>query len=107
MYHPQAVRQMEIINQMLEISLRAYMGPNRNNWASSLNGLSLSYNSTTHTATGFAPAYLLRGYVLVTSSSLIHSPENISRYSDSSHPLAENDSLCPDASEMLEQFNAE
>ena len=77
------------------------MGPNKDNWVSSLNELSLSYNSTPHTATGFAPAYLLRGYVPVTSSSLIHSPENISRY------LEENDSLRPDASEMLEQFNAE
>ena len=106
-YHPQADRQMEIINQTLEISLRAYVGPNRHNWVSSLNGLLLSYNSTPHTATSFAPAYLLRGYVPVTSSSLIHSPENISRYSDSSHPLAENNSLHPDASKMLEQFNAE
>ena len=95
------------MNQTLEISLRAYVGPNRDNWVSSLNGLSLSYNSTPHAATGFAPAYLLRGYVLVTSSSLIHSPENISRYSDSSHSLTENDLLCPDASKMLEQFNAQ
>jgi hypothetical protein len=83
------------------------VGPNRDNWVSSLNGLLLSYNSTPHTATGFTPAYLLRGYVPVTSSSMIHSPENISRYLDFSHSLMENDSLHPDASEMLEQFNAE
>ena len=57
--------QMEIMNQTLEISLPAYVGPNRDNWVSSLNG-SLSYNSTPHTATGFTPAYLLRGYVPVT-----------------------------------------
>ena len=48
-YHPQADRQMEIINQALEISLWDYMGPNKDNWVSSLNGLSLSYNSTPHT----------------------------------------------------------
>ena len=83
------------------------MGPNRDNWVSSLNGLLLSYNSTPHTATGFAPAYLLRAYVPVTISSLIHSPENISRYLEASYSLTENDSLHPDASEMLEQFNAE
>ena len=106
-YHPQADGQMEVMNQTLEISLRAYIGPNRDNWVSCLNKLLLSYNSTPHTATGFAPAYLLRGYVPVTSSSLIHSPENISRYSNSSHPLAENNLLHPDTSEMLEQFNAE
>ena len=83
------------------------MGPNRDNWVSSLNGLSLSYNSTPHIATGFALAYLLRGYVPVTSSSLIHLPENMSRYSDASYSLTDNDSLHPDTSEMLEQFNAE
>ena len=83
------------------------MGPNRDNWVSSLNGLSLSYNSTPHNATGFAPAYLLRGEVPVTSSGLIHSPKNLFRYSDASYSLTENDSLCPATSEMLEQFNAE
>ena len=101
-YHPQADGQTEIMNQTLKISLQAYVGPNRDNWVSSLNGLSLSYNSTPHTTTGFALAYLLRGYIPVTSSSLIHSPESISRYLE-----AENDSLCLDASKMLEQFNAE
>ena len=63
--------------------------------------------ATPHTATGFAPVYLLRGYVPVTGSSLIHSPENISRYSEASYSLMENDSLRLDASEMLEQFNAD
>src|SRR6202034_788094 len=69
-YHPQANGQTEMMNQTLEISLRAYIGPNRDNWVLSLDGLALSYNSTPHTATGFAPAYLLRGYVLITGSSL-------------------------------------
>ena len=100
-YHPQADGQTEIMNQTLKILLQAYVGPNRDNWVSSLNGLSLSYNST-HTASGFTPAYLLRGYVPVTSSSLIHLPENISRYSEASYFLTENDSLRPDTSKMLE-----
>jgi len=78
-YHPQADGQTEIMNQTLEISLRAYIGPDRDDWTSSLDGLALSYNSTPHTATGFAPAYLLRGYVLITESSFIHSPESIPR----------------------------
>ena len=52
-------------------------------------------------------AYLLRGYTPITSSSIIHSPGNIRRYSDSSHPSSKSDSLCPEASKMLEQFNAE
>jgi len=52
-YHPQADGQTEIMNQMLEISLRAYIGPNQDNWVSSLDGLALSYNSTPHTATEY------------------------------------------------------
>ena len=76
-YHPQPDGQTEIMNQSLEISLRAYIGPKRDNWVRSLNGLALSYNSTPHTATGFLPAYLLRGYIPVTGSSLLHSPDSI------------------------------
>ena len=72
-YHPWADRQTEIMNQTLEISLRAYIGPNQDNWVSSLDRLALLYNSTPHTATGFAPAYLLQGYIPVTGSSLLHS----------------------------------
>jgi len=50
-YHPQADGQTKIMNQTLEISLRAYIGPDRDDWVSSLDGLALSYNSTHHTAT--------------------------------------------------------
>ena len=98
-YHPQADRQTEIMNQTRGISLPAYVGPNRNNWISSLNGLLLSYISTPHTATDFALAYLLRGYVLVTGSRIIHSLEKISRYLEASYSLTEHDSLCPETSE--------
>jgi hypothetical protein len=58
-YHPQADGQTEVLNQSLEISLHAYVGPSRDNWASYLDVLALSYNSMPHTATGYAPAYLL------------------------------------------------
>src|ERR1700691_966196 len=73
-YHPQADGQTEVLNQSLEILLRAYVGPSRDDWAKHLDALSLSYNSTPHTATGFAPAYLLRGYTPVTGSTILHSP---------------------------------
>jgi hypothetical protein len=110
-YHPQADGQTEIMNQTLEISLRAYIGPNRDDWTSSLDGLALSYNSTPHTATGFAPAYLLRGYVPITKSSLIHSPEGIprpiSQTSENGINLSDDETLRPEASEMIEQFIAE
>src|SRR6267154_3711499 len=58
-YHPQADGQTEVLNQSLEICLRSYVGPSRDNWEKYLDALALSYNSTPHTATGFAPAYLL------------------------------------------------
>ena len=38
-YHPQADGQTEIMNQTLEISLWAYVGPNRDNWVSSYESL--------------------------------------------------------------------
>src|ERR1700692_3873848 len=78
-YHPQADGQMEVLNQSLEISLQAYVGPSQDDWASYLDALALSYNSTPHTATGYAPAYLLQGYTPITSSTILHSPNSIGR----------------------------
>ena len=110
-YHPQANRQTEIMNQTLDISLRAYIGPDQDDWTSSLDGLALSYNSTPHTATGFTPAYLLRGYVPTTELSLIHWLESIpcptNQTSENGTNLSDNETLRPKASEMVEQFTAE
>ena len=78
-YHPQADSQTEVLNQSLEISLLAYVSPNRNDWVNYLDALALSYNTTPHTATGFAPAYLLRGYIPTTGSTLVHHPKGITR----------------------------
>ena len=61
-YHPQADGQTEVMNQILEIALRAYCSDKKNKWCDSLPGFALSYNSTEHTATKFPPAYLLRGF---------------------------------------------
>ena len=63
-------------------------------------------------------AYLLRGYVPITGSGLLHSPDSIPRISNASHsfepylkgviPENPNDTtLCPEASEMVELFKAE
>ena len=51
--------------------------------------------------------YAYVGYTPVTSSSLIHSPGNISRQLNSSCPPSEIDLLHPKASKMLKQFNTE
>ena len=107
-YHPQADGQTELMNQSLEISLRAYIRPKRDNWVGSLNGLALPYNSTPHKATGFSPAYLLRRYIPITGSGLLHSPDSIPRnYSFKPHhegitpETPNNATLCPEASEMV------
>lgn len=76
-YYSQAVGQMEIMNQTLEISLSTNAGPNWDNWAQNLNILALSYNFMLHTAIGFTPAYLLKGYILVSGLTLIHSPDSL------------------------------
>ena len=47
-YHPQADGQTEVLNQSLEISLHAYVGPSRNDWVNYLDALALSYNTTSH-----------------------------------------------------------
>lgn len=78
-YHPQADGQTEVLNQTLEIQLRAYIGPSRNDWDEHLDALMLAYNTTPHTATGFAPAFLLRGYYPTTSSTLMHEGSPIPR----------------------------
>ena len=112
-YHPQADGQTNVLNQSLEISLRAYIGPSRNDWAKHLDALSLSYNSMPHTTTGFALAYLLRGYTPVTGSTILHSPEPISKPPQSGefpqpyHGAATQETLSEHALEMAESFNAD
>jgi hypothetical protein len=106
-YHPQADGQTEIMNQGLEISLRAYVGPSRDDWSQFLNGLALAYNSTPHTATGFAPAFLLRGYVPLTSSTMVHHPEAIPRPGEDTVQTGGDTTLHQAAEELVERFEEE
>ena len=86
-YHPQADGQTEILNQTLEISLRAYVSLNRDHWSEHLGPLQLSYNCTPHLAMGFVPAYLLRGFTPITGSTILHSPEPLQQeIGSTSHP---------------------
>src|SRR5882757_4997454 len=110
-YHPQADGQTEVLNQSLEISLRSYVGPSRDDWEKYLDALALSYNSTPHTATGFAPAYLLRGFTAITGSTLMHNSEGIPRPATdiSSETGSKNYNegiLHPATLEMTEAFSA-
>ena len=58
-HHPQSDGQTEILNQTLEISLCAYVSQTRDDWNTHLDALMLAYNTTSHSATGYAPSYLL------------------------------------------------
>ena len=99
-YHPQADGQTEVMNQTLEIALRAYVGPTRDDWSSKLCALQLAYNTTPHSATGYSPAYLLRGYQPRTVSSFLHDGDDV-------HTAARGSGLVPEASALVEGFEAE
>ena len=98
-YHPQADGQTEVMNQILEIALRAYVGPSRDDWAALLPPLSLAYNSMPHTSTGFSPMFLLHGYEPTTTSSFLSDPSDV-RTED------QLDSMVPDASTLTAGFQA-
>ena len=92
--------------------MRAYVGPSRNDWVNYLDALALSYNTTPHMATGFAPAYLLRGYIPTTRSTLVHHPDGIARPAteSGSHNLgnvgnSDETSFHPAVLEMSEAFH--
>ena len=94
------------MNQGLEISIHAYIGPEQNDWSDLLDVLALSYNSSPHTTTGFSPAYLLRGYHPITRTTLLKSPEPIGRDETlEDHP--EHEALDERALHMTEAFEAE
>lgn len=79
-YHPQSDGQSKILNQTLEIYLRAYVGPERNNWSEILDIFALEYNTSTHSATKFTPSFLLFGFELTTRLGYLSpSQETISR----------------------------
>jgi hypothetical protein len=70
-HHPQAYGQTEIMNQILEIGVRAYINPVKDNWSSLLPEFAYSYNTSIHTSTSFSPAYLLRGCQPLSSAELL------------------------------------
>ena len=61
-YHPQADGQTEILNQTLEVALRAYINFDCNNWSELLSKIAFTYNNTPHSPTGYMPAQLLYGF---------------------------------------------
>ena len=76
-YHPQADGQTEIMNQILEIAIRAYINSERDDWINILDGFSLASNTSIHSGTGFSPSFLLYGYQPQTHLGFL-SPESTS-----------------------------
>ncbi len=70
-YHPQTDRQTEILNQVLETAIRAYIGPDLDDWAKMLTPLTLSYNSLVHSTTGYLPAFLIWEFWPITPGSAL------------------------------------
>lgn len=70
-YHPQADEQTKVLNQTMEIALRAFVSSNKDNWSQLLPAFVLSYNMTPHSSHGFSPALLLLRFKPQVPSSLL------------------------------------
>ena len=61
-HHPQHDGQTEIVNRTLETMLQAYTAQSKSSWADWLHLMEFTYNSTTHSSTGYSPFQLLYGF---------------------------------------------
>ena len=98
-YHPQADGQTEILNQMIEVAICAFINHNHNNWSSLLPYLTFTYNNTPHTATKFQPTYLLYGFHPCAPFNLLMKESSIRRPN-------EYDFHAPDAQQFTEDISA-
>jgi len=78
-YHPQADGQTEILNQTIEVTIRAFINSSRDNWVDLLPYLSFAYNNTPHTATKFTPSFLLYGFQPRAPLDFLHNHTSIER----------------------------
>ncbi|KAG8705607.1 hypothetical protein FRC09_002854 [Ceratobasidium sp. 395] len=70
-HHPQADGQTEIMNQTLEVMIRAYISSTKDNWKTLLPALAFSYDTSVHSTTKYTPAFLLRGFEPLRPSNLL------------------------------------
>ena len=96
-YHPQADGQSEILNQTIEVAIRAYINRDKNNWTDLLPSITFSYDNTPHTATKYPPSYLLFGFQPKIPATFLVEDDTISR-------KALGDLNSPDAMEITDKF---
>ncbi len=63
-HHPQHNGQTEIVNKVLEATMRAYVAENLATWAKYLHLLEYAYNSNIHSSSSVSPFFLLFGFEL-------------------------------------------
>ena len=97
-YHPQADGQTEILNQTIEVAVRAFINLNKDNWASLLPYLAFAYNNTPHTAMKFTPSYLLYGFHP-------HAPINLLTNESSIERPNQYEFNAPDAKQFAEDIS--
>jgi len=98
-YHPQADGQTEILNQTIEVAIRAFINLNKDNWAPLLPYLAFAYNNTPHTATKFTPSYLLYGFHPRAPINLLTNESSIERPN-------QYEFNAPDAKQFVEDISA-
>ena len=73
-HHPQHDGQTEVLNQLLETMLRAYVNDDRANWVEWLHLLEFAYNSAKHSSMSTTPFFSLLGFQ--PRSTLDHLPKS-------------------------------
>lgn len=96
-HHPQADGQTEVVNQAMEIGLRAFVNRDRSDWVKYLPAFKRSYNTGVHASTKVSPAYALYGYHP-------NGPESL--LAGNQHSIPRQQAERPDALEMAAEWEA-
>jgi hypothetical protein len=85
-HHPQTDGQTEVMNQHVEVMLRAYVNKDCSDWAAWLPILQMAYNNAVHSAHQAVPAKLLLGYCpRVPSDFLVKGLQGVEMVSQDAH----------------------
>lgn len=79
-YHPQSLGQCERWHRTLAQYMRSFTESDKDRWDDLIPYALFVYNTTTHTATGYSPHYLLYGCEAEIPTNLKHSPTPVYNY---------------------------